>query len=64
MRYQSMATHLHKTHPNTNECLITQDTGAFHQKTVSKTMQENMATDPSMMVDMMKKNVSNIIPQV
>ncbi len=41
-----------------------QDTGVFHQKAVSKSMQETMATDPSLMVDMMKKNLTGIVPQV
>jgi len=41
-----------------------QDTGVFHQKTVSKSMQETMATDPTVMVDMMKKNLTGIVPQV
>ena len=36
----------------------------FHQKTVSKSMQETMATDPTVMVDMMKKNLTGIVPQV
>ena len=41
-----------------------QDTGVFNQKIQSKTMQEAMATDPSMMVDMLKKSVSGMVPQV
>jgi hypothetical protein len=44
--------------------VTSQDTGVFHQKTVSKSMQEAMATDPTMMVDMMKKNLTGIVPQV
>lgn len=36
----------------------------FHQKPVSKSMQEAMASDPSVMVDMMKKNLTGIVPQV
>mmetsp|Transcript_26727 Transcript_26727/g.72237 ORF Transcript_26727/g.72237 Transcript_26727/m.72237 type:complete len:259 (+) Transcript_26727:146-922(+) len=46
------------------EFLAAKDTGVFHQKAVSKSMQETMATDPTMMVDMMKKNLSGIVPQL
>lgn len=41
-----------------------QETGLFQQKAVSKSMQETMASDPSFMVDMMKKNLTGIVPQV
>ncbi|CAD7697380.1 unnamed protein product [Ostreobium quekettii] len=43
---------------------IAKDTGVFHQKAESKSMQEAMATDPSMMVDMLKKNLTGLIPQI
>jgi hypothetical protein len=33
----------------------TEETGLFHQKVKSRTMNEAMATDPSMAIDMMKK---------
>ena len=36
----------------------------FNQKIQSKSMQEAMATDPSMMVDMLKKSLSGMVPQV
>ncbi len=36
----------------------------FSQKAVSRSAQETMATDPSMMVDMMKKNLTGMVPQV
>lgn len=36
----------------------------FHQKAQSRSMQETMATDPSVMVDMMKKNLTGMVPQV
>lgn len=39
-------------------------TGVFHQKPESKSMQEAMATDPSAMVDMMKKSMSGMVPQL
>lgn len=44
--------------------VLFQDTGVFHQKAESKSMQEAMATDPSMIVDMLKKNLTGLIPQV
>lgn len=43
---------------------IAKDTGVFHQKAESKSMQEAMATDPSMIVDMLKKNLTGLIPQI
>jgi len=46
------------------EFFIKADTGLFNQKTQSKSMQEAMATDPSIMVDMMKKNLSGMLPQL
>ncbi|GAX75882.1 hypothetical protein CEUSTIGMA_g3325.t1 [Chlamydomonas eustigma] len=45
------------------EFFVGKDTGLFHQKTVSKSMQETMATDPSVMMDMLKKNLSGMVPQ-
>ena len=44
-------------------CLL-QEKGVFAQKAVSRSAQETMATDPSMMVDMMKKNLTGMVPQV
>lgn len=38
--------------------------GIFSQKAVSRSAQETMATDPSMMVDMMKKNLTGMVPQL
>lgn len=43
---------------------IAKDTGVFHQKIVSPSMQEAMATDPSMMADMLKKNLTGLVPQL
>lgn len=43
---------------------IAKDTGVFNQKIVSPSMQEAMATDPSMMADMMKKNLTGLVPQL
>ncbi|GFH31592.1 ER membrane protein complex subunit 3 [Haematococcus lacustris] len=40
------------------------EVGLFHQKPQSKSMQESMASDPSMMVDMMKKNLTGVVPQL
>lgn len=40
------------------------DVGLFLQKPVTKPPQEAMATDPSFMVDMMKKNLTGIVPQL
>lgn len=41
-----------------------QDTGLFYQKAQSRSMQEAMATDPTAMVDMMKRNLTGMVPQV
>jgi hypothetical protein len=41
-----------------------QDTGVFNQKVQSRGMQEAMMSDPSFMVDMMKKNLTGLVPQV
>lgn len=41
-----------------------QDSGVFNQKPQSRSMTEAMATDPTMMVDMMKKNLTGVVPQV
>lgn len=46
------------------EFFVAKDTGVFNQKPQSKSMQEAMATDPSVMVDMMKKNMSGMVPQL
>jgi hypothetical protein len=45
-------------------CARLQEKGMFSQKAVSRSAQETMATDPSMMVDMMKKNLTGMVPQV
>jgi hypothetical protein len=42
---------------------IAEETGLFHQKIHSKSMQETMSTDPTVMVDMMKRNISGMAPQ-
>ena len=41
-----------------------QEKGLFSQKAVTRSPQEAMATDPSVMVDMMKKNLTGMVPQV
>lgn len=46
------------------EYFIGKDTGFFNQKPVSRSMQETMASDPSVMVDMMKKNLTGLVPQL
>ncbi|PNW78361.1 hypothetical protein CHLRE_09g400400v5 [Chlamydomonas reinhardtii] len=38
--------------------------GLFSQKAVTRSPQEAMATDPSVMVDMMKKNLTGMVPQL
>ncbi|GFR50776.1 hypothetical protein Agub_g13041 [Astrephomene gubernaculifera] len=38
--------------------------GLFSQKSVTRSPQEAMATDPTVMVDMMKKNLTGMLPQV
>ncbi|GIL50129.1 hypothetical protein Vafri_6437 [Volvox africanus] len=38
--------------------------GVFSQKAVTRSPQEAMATDPSVMVDMMKKNLTGMVPQL
>ena len=40
-----------------------QDAGVFIAKPQTRAMHEAMVTDPSMMVDMMKKNLSGMVPQ-
>eukprot|EP00879_Flechtneria_rotunda_P003630 GHRR01003867.1.p1 GENE.GHRR01003867.1~~GHRR01003867.1.p1 ORF type:complete len:255 (+),score=57.62 GHRR01003867.1:276-1040(+) len=40
------------------------DEGLFNQKPKSRAMHETMATDPSFMVDMMKKNLTGMLPQI
>lgn len=46
------------------EYFAAKDTGFFFQKPVSRSMQETMASDPTVMVDMMKKNLTGIVPQL
>ena len=41
-----------------------QDTGVFSQKSEQKSAQEQMITNPDMMSNMMKQNLSGIVPQV
>jgi hypothetical protein len=36
----------------------------FHQEPKSRSMQEKMAADPSLMMDMAKKMLGGLIPQV
>eukprot|EP00775_Hariotina_reticulata_P008315 gene8315-8500_t len=38
--------------------------GVFSQPPKSRAMHETMATDPSFMVDMMKKNLTGLLPQI
>ena len=67
-----MSRHFHIHSPSIISTLLTnftdfcdsQDTGVFQQKTVSKTIQEAMATDPFIMVGMMKRNLSGMAPQL
>jgi len=44
--------------------LAAKNTGLFYQKPVSKSMHETMSSDPSFMVDMLKKNLTGIVPQL
>lgn len=46
------------------EYFANKDSGVFFQKTQSKGMQEAMMSDPSFMVDMMKKNLTGLLPQL
>jgi hypothetical protein len=39
-------------------------TGLFNQPTKTRAMHETMATDPTFMVDMMKKQMTGLVPQV
>ena len=41
-----------------------QGTGVFSQKSEQKSPQEQMITNPDMMGNMMKQNLSGIVPQV
>lgn len=43
---------------------VDKDHGLFNQKPKSRAMHETMATDPSFMVDMMKKNLTGMVPQI
>jgi hypothetical protein len=47
--------------PNQNQ---SQRQGLFHAPVRSKPMHETFATDPSVMVDMMKRNLTGIVPQL
>lgn len=47
--------------PNQNQ---SQKQGLFHAPVRSKPMHETFATDPSVMVDMMKRNLTGIVPQL
>lgn len=40
------------------------DSGLFSQKPQTRAMHEAMVTDPSMMADMMKKNLTGMVPQI
>ena len=62
--HQQMCPHRHSSSSARSDPSCPQDTGVFHQKVQSKSMQEAMATDPSVMVDMMKRNLSGMVPQV
>ena len=61
---EQMCPHRHSSSSARSDPSCPQDTGVFHQKVQSKSMQEAMATDPSVMVDMMKRNLSGMVPQV
>ena len=39
-------------------------TGLFNQQPKTRAMHETMATDPTFMVDMMKKNLTGLLPQI
>ena len=41
-----------------------QDSGVFVQKTASRSPQEMMMSNPDMMMNMMKGNLSGFLPQV
>jgi hypothetical protein len=41
-----------------------QQRGLFHEPVRSKPMHETFATDPSVMVDMMKRNLTGVVPQL
>ncbi|MEW5304724.1 MAG: hypothetical protein WDW38_009720 [Sanguina aurantia] len=45
------------------EFFVGKDTGVFAAKSVSRTMQETMATDPSVAMDGIKKNLGGMVPQ-
>mmetsp|Transcript_13286 Transcript_13286/g.38615 ORF Transcript_13286/g.38615 Transcript_13286/m.38615 type:complete len:256 (-) Transcript_13286:410-1177(-) len=42
---------------------VAENTGLFHQEPKSRSMNEAMATDPSMAVDMLKKGAGGMVPQ-
>lgn len=46
------------------EYFIEKTTGLFNQQPKTRAMHETMATDPSIMADMMKKNLTGMVPQV
>ncbi|KAK9815644.1 hypothetical protein WJX72_007320 [[Myrmecia] bisecta] len=43
---------------------IAKDTGVFSKKSVAKSAQEQMMANPDMLSNMMKQNVSGIVPQI
>lgn len=46
------------------EFFVAKEKGVFHQKTVSKPSLESMTSDPTMMVDGMKRSLTSVIPQL
>jgi hypothetical protein len=46
------------------EFFVDKDKGLFSQAPKTRAMHETMATDPSLMADMMKKNLTGMVPQV
>lgn len=46
------------------EYFTEKSSGVFHQPPKTRAMHETMATDPTFMVDMMKKNLTGLLPQI
>ena len=53
-----------RTHGQEWEEWWLQDSGVFSKKTESKGMQEQMLSNPDMMTNLMKQNLTGIVPQV
>jgi hypothetical protein len=54
----------HKTKTQNPQHINKQDAGVFSAKPQTRGMHETMMTDPSVMSDMMKRNLSGVVPQV